>query len=250
MGAKHRDPWGGSQAKRYHSHDQVPVLPPLPLGYFRCIHGRHLDSPIEYTDVVMAGRKLRSAEGVRSWEGRYARQLEKPRALLPPVVPHEGGLWADLGCGGGIFTKVLRDLLDTDASVLAIDKNARVLGQTAGAVAHWGANPRVEVIQSDFRDPLPVKHLNGALLANALHFIPKPDQRDVLLGVLDALRPGGRLVLVEYNTERRTSAVPYPISANAFRQLARDLPLMAPRVAARTSSSYLGEMYAGVGFRG
>jgi SAM-dependent methyltransferase len=159
-------------------------------------------------------------------------------------------LWAELGCGRGIFTSVLADLLEADACILAIDYDLSALRQLIEGAAQWPSAATVRAVQADFRDPLPVEELDGALMANALHFVPKDHRHRVLRGVLDALRPGGLLVLAEYNTDRATVAVPHPISATAFRRLAGRLPLRAAEVVAWAPSSYLGEMYAGIGIKG
>ena len=58
--------------------------------------------------------------------------------------------------------------------------------------------------------------LDGVLIANALHFVPSSEQRAALLNVCAHLRPGGRLVIVEYEPDRPLPFAPHPISYTRF----------------------------------
>jgi SAM-dependent methyltransferase len=175
--------------------------------------------------------------------------MGKPRALLPACIPECGGVWADLGCGEGIFTQVLHALLGPESVVFALDRDPLRLYELLRNARRCVPGGRLLAVCGDFRDPLPFGGLDGVLIANALHFVPGRDKRAVLASILDSLQPGGRLVVVEYNTTRATGAVPHPISSEELLRLAGTLPLRAPRVAARTPSSYLGEIFAAVGIK-
>jgi hypothetical protein len=55
------------------------------------------------------------------------------------------------------------------------------------------------------------------------------------------------LIVVEYNTARGNPAVPFPLDEMGFLELARATGLREARVLARIPSTFLGEMYAGIG---
>lgn len=62
------------------------------------------------------------------WTRREARRLDKARRLLRPAIPEDsGGVWADLGCGEGIFTYHLAALLQPGSKIHAVDKDRRRL---------------------------------------------------------------------------------------------------------------------------
>jgi SAM-dependent methyltransferase len=187
--------------------------------------------------------------GQRGWNNAQARRLGKPRALLPACIPEGGGVWADLGCGEGIFTAVLCALLGPNSIVFALDRNAAKLRALRRNASRSFSGAGLLAVRGDFKAPLPFDQLDGVLVANALHFIPQQHKPAVLAGMLAALKPGGRFVLVEYNTSRGTPAVPHPISSVDFLRLGENLPLRSARIAATTPSSYLGEMYAAVALR-
>ncbi len=85
------------------------------------------------------------------------------------------------------------------------------------------------------------------LLANVLHFIA--DAEAALPRIAANLRPGGRLVLVEYEGRRPGPWVPYPVSAARFRELAPAAGLTPPEVVATRPSAYGGEMYVATALR-
>ncbi len=172
------------------------------------------------------------------------RRFGKPLALLPPCDIPAGGIWADLGCGDGVFTAVLAALLGTESLVIGLDRDRRALASLVQNIGRWGLGGRIAALQADFTAPLSMTRLDGALAANALHFVPDREKDSVLAGIAKSVRPGGRLVIVEYNAERGTGAVPHPHRARAWLGRLTRLGLRDATVAARTRSSYLGEMVA------
>ncbi len=88
-----------------------------------------------------------------------------------------------------------------DAQITAIDKDARALRDLEG---------RFEVVVADFTRPLDLNGLDGVLMANSLHFVR--DKQPVLEAVRRMIRPGGRLVIVEYGADRGNPWVPYPLT--------------------------------------
>lgn len=201
-----------------------------------------------YTPFDMQPRGGQHGRGDKAgWGWGRGRRMNKPRALLPACIPEDGGVWADLGCGDGAFTSVLFALLGPGSAVFGLDRHAGRLRRLLRESQRVAPRGRLMAVLGDFRDPLPFRHLDGVLIANALHFVADPVKHRVLVSILGAIRPGGRLVIVEYNTTRATGAVPYPISGDEYLRLADRLGLWGARLAARTPSSYLGEMYAAAG---
>jgi len=100
---------------------------------------------------------------------------------------------------------------------------------------------------ADFTQPLDLPPLDGLLMANSLHFLR--DKAPTLRRLVALLKPGGRLVLVEYNADRGNRWVPYPLSYETWRGLAERCGLEGTRLLATVPSRFLGEIYAALSLR-
>jgi len=180
----------------------------------------------------------------------HARRQRKAQLLLQPLfdqLQHENrGVWADLGCGDGVFTRLLAQWLQPGSTIYAVDKEAAALRRLERRlerrVRGEGADVAIQPLHADFTRPLPLPRLNGLLLANSLHFVS--GQEPVLTQLVTRLAPSARVVIIEYNATRQNPAVPHPIPATACLDLMRAVGLRDAQIAARVPSSFLGEMYA------
>lgn len=162
--------------------------------------------------------------------------------LLLDALHGAGGRWADLGSGQGAFTLALADLLGPGGQIYSIDKDAGALARQE-KVMH-ARFPRVDVryVQADFTRKLALPPLDGALMANSLHFVELKEP--VLRLVHDALKPGGQIVLVEYNTDNGNLWVPFPLSFPTWRELAMQCGFVNTSKLAAAPSRFLGEIYS------
>ena len=175
------------------------------------------------------------------------RRTRKARMLLTPVVPSSAATWADLGCGDGVFTLLLAELLPGGSDVYAVDRDVAALNALRQKLSQVETAVNVSTLQADFTQPLDLPPLDAILMANSLHFVH--DKETVLRRICDLLRPGGCLVIIEYNARRSNGAVPYPLDAAAFLSLADRVGLVQSEIERRAPSTFLGEMYTGVAFR-
>ena len=159
-------------------------------------------------------------------------------ALLKPGIHETGGRWADLGAGEGGFTDALAELLGPGAHITAVDKDARALG---------GIRPGIETRVADFTRPLDLHDLDGIVMANSLHFVR--DKAPVLESVRDMLRPGGRLIVVEYSTDRGNPWVPHPFTYATYVRMAEAAGLLGTEQLHSVPSRYFGSMYSAVSKR-
>lgn len=162
-------------------------------------------------------------------------------ALIEDAVP-PGGAWADLGAGRGTFTRALGELVGPSGTVWAVDRDRAAIRALRRLDLPGGAS--VRVLDADFTGSLELPEVDGVLMANSLHFVA--DAEPVLRRITEQLRPGGRLVLVEYDRRRGNRWVPHPVPLERFRELAEAVGLSEPREVRRRRSAYWREMYAAV----
>ena len=154
-----------------------------------------------------------------------------------------GGAWADLGAGSGAFTLALRELTGAQASIYAVDRDKARLGELERAWRmRFGDAANLHLLQADFTRPLDLPVLDGVLMANSLHFYK--DKVNVLRHVGTLLKPGGRLLVVEYAVDVGNVWVPYPCSFEKFHLLATEAGFSTPRRLATHPSSFLRGFYS------
>ncbi|TME67054.1 MAG: class I SAM-dependent methyltransferase [Chloroflexi bacterium] len=156
-------------------------------------------------------------------------------ALLEGGVNARGGRWADLGAGEGAFTLALADLVGPDAHITAIDKDASALR---------GISSQFETRVADFTKPLDLHDLDGVVMANSLHFVR--DKQPVLEAVRAMLKPGGRLIIVEYGADRGNPWVPYPFTYPQWEKIAARAGFESTKLLHTIPSRWLGSMYAAI----
>jgi SAM-dependent methyltransferase len=84
--------------------------------------------------------------------------------------------------------------------------------------------------------------LDGIIMANSLHFVRHKDP--VLQLIRSYLRPAGRLILVEYNSDRGNMWVPYPFSYETWETLSRHNGFTQTQLLTTVPSRYFGEIYS------
>ena len=172
-------------------------------------------------------------------------------ALLREGVPDQrddsGAVWADFGAGAGAFTLALAELLGPGGEIYAVDRDERALRHAVAALRARFPDTAVHPLVADFARPLDLPPLDGIVMANALHFVAEQDA--VLRLALRYLRPGGRLLLVEYNTDRGNPWVPHPLSSPTWGALARRNGFAETRLLASRPSRFLGEIYSALSVR-
>jgi ubiquinone/menaquinone biosynthesis C-methylase UbiE len=166
--------------------------------------------------------------------------------LLRKGVASRGGVWADLGSGAGAFTLALADLIGPGGHIYSVDKDQRALRQQEQAMRALFPAVAVHYLNADFTGALDLPPLDGIVMANSLHYVRKKDA--FLRQVRGYLRPGGRLLLVEYNADRGNPWVPYPLSYRTWEDLARRSGFTGTQLLETVPSRFLREMYSALSF--
>jgi ubiquinone/menaquinone biosynthesis C-methylase UbiE len=105
---------------------------------------------------------------------------------------------ADIGAGTGYFTFRISPLVPA-GRVYAVDVDMEMLDDIRARIKRDHIT-NVEPVLGAIDDPaLPANRVDVALMVDAYHEFSHP--REMMRGILKSLRPGGRVVLVEYRGE-------------------------------------------------
>ena len=168
-------------------------------------------------------------------DGVGAAETGTTDGFAPPV-------WADIGSGDGAFTLALADLLGEGATIHSVDRDGRALREQARKLRTAFPEVVAEFHVGDFTHALDLPPLDGIVMANALHFVR--NQTALVAHLRGYLKPGGRFVLVEYDTDQGNRWVPYPLSFRSWEALAPACGFATTRLLATVPSRFLGAIYA------
>jgi SAM-dependent methyltransferase len=135
-------------------------------------------------------------------------------------------------------------LIGPSGVIYSIDKDRFALAEQERLLHDRFPNVTVHYLAADFTRPLQLPPLDGIVMANALHF--QRDKDRVVQLVRTHLKPGGRLMLVEYNIGSGNFAVPHPIPFRDWQTLARRSGFAATKLLATRPSRFLKEIYSAV----
>jgi ubiquinone/menaquinone biosynthesis C-methylase UbiE len=163
-------------------------------------------------------------------------------SLLRPGIPERGGVWAELGSGRGAFTLALAELVGPNGIIYSLDKDRGALQQQAQALPARYPAVTVYYQVADFNKALALPPLDGLLMANSLHFVR---HKETLVRKLrEHLRPAGRFLIVEYDTDRGNMWVPHPLSYETWKELARRCGFTHTERLATVPSRFLGQIFS------
>src|SRR5579885_3300561 len=95
--------------------------------------------------------------------------------LLRKGIDRPGGMWADLGSGGGAFTLALADLIGPEGMIYSVDKSAGALREQEREMRARFPETSVRYIVADFTRKMDLPPLDGVVMANSLHYVKQKD---------------------------------------------------------------------------
>jgi ubiquinone/menaquinone biosynthesis C-methylase UbiE len=125
------------------------------------------------------------------------RLFENPYKILGRFV-REGMIVLEPGCGMGYFTLPLARMVGSQGRVVAVEIQPKMLSVLSRRAQKAGLSNRIELHQTE-AEGLGLEDLSGKVdLATALHMVHEvPDQDVFFTEVWKALKPGGKLFVVE-----------------------------------------------------
>jgi precorrin-6B methylase 2 len=148
------------------------------------------------------GREIAQVMGAGGipWLDRPEREgQEQPEVVIEAMSLRGGEVIADLGAGSGYFTFRLAAKVGSTGKVLAVDIQDEML-ETLRQRAAANGTTNVEEVKAGETDPhLPAGGVDLVLMVDVYHELAYP--YEVMTRVHVALKPGGRVVFVEYRKE-------------------------------------------------
>ncbi len=138
-----------------------------------------------------------------AWLERPERMKEEaPDRLLDSLNLKPGMTVADIGAGTGYFSRRIAGRVGSDGRVYAVDIQPEMLEILEANLKESGIH-NVRPVLGNAQDPrLPEDSIDLALMVDVYHEFSHPFE--MLQALCEALKPGGRLVFVEYRAEDRS----------------------------------------------
>lgn len=149
--------------------------------------------------------KGRRIAGVMSWRGaewlyRETRiEEEQPEAMLDALEIAPGSTIADVGAGVGYHSLRLSKRVGAKGRVLATDVQPEMIRMLKANARAAGARNIEPILATQADAKLPAGEIDLILMVDVYHECSDPET--LLNDLHRALRPGGRLVLVEFRGE-------------------------------------------------
>lgn len=151
---------------------------------------------------VYLGREIAEVMGHQAadWLERPEREEEeKPSVLIDALKLKPGNVVADIGAGSGYLSWRMAALVRPAGHVFAVDVQQEMLDLISKNMRERKMTNVVPVLGSITNAALPPKSVDLAIMVDVYHEFSHP--YEMMRSICDALKPGGRVVFVEYRAE-------------------------------------------------
>lgn len=148
------------------------------------------------------GREISGVMGFEgaSWLERDEREREERTDLLVPQLQLAPGMTvADIGAGTGYFARRIAPVVGANGKVYAVDVQPQMV-RLLQALSKQPGMSTIEPVHGARDDvKLPAASIDVAVMVDVYHELEYP--YEVMQSLVRALKPGGRVVFVEYRAE-------------------------------------------------
>jgi predicted methyltransferase len=186
----------------------------------------------------ITGRRIAATMGIggADWLERDERDAEEqPEIALNALRIKKGMSVADVGAGVGYFTTRLAKRVGPEGKVYATDIQPEMLARLQDRLDNLGITNVETLLGTQVEPRLPEGKVDLILMVDVYHELAQPQR--MLYQLRKALKPDGRLVLIEYRKEDPTipirpehkmsvAEIKAEVEAEGFRmtEVLRDLP--------------------------
>lgn len=148
------------------------------------------------------GREIAHVMGWQgaAWLEREEREKEERTDLLMKALDLTPGMVvADIGAGTGYLSRRMARAVGPSGTVLAVDVQPEMVAMLRSAAQQEGLRNIVPSLGTESDVKLAPASVDLAIMVDVYHELSLP--YEVLASIVKALKPGGRLVFVEYRAE-------------------------------------------------
>ena len=133
------------------------------------------------------------------WLERKEREMEENTSqLLKNLSVQRGTVIADIGAGSGYHSTLLSKMVG-DGKVYAVDVEKEMIAYMKSRITLEGHENIIPVLSTEQKVSLAANSIDVMLLVDVYHEFSFP--YEMTQSMLEALKPGGKLVLVEFRAE-------------------------------------------------
>lgn len=188
----------GNQSIAFAATTTSPSIAPAPANSAYEQRQRHNPDGI---GKFYLGREIAQVMGHQgaTWLERASRSVEEqPDAAIQALGLEPTDTVADIGAGTGYFSFRISPLLP-QGRVYAVDVQPEMIDILQFLQQDYGADNVEPVLGSEINPHLPPDSVDLALMVDAYHEFAYP--QEMMQGIVQALKPGGRVALLEYRGE-------------------------------------------------
>ena len=148
---------------------------------------------------------------------------ERPEQLIDALHIRPGATVADVGSGTGYFTRRLAEKVGPRGKVYAVDVQQEMLDKTKATIDKYKLANVEYVLALETNPRLPAASIDLAFLAYAYHEFADPEA--TMSAIRRALKPGGRVVVLEYAKESKIAPAS-PLHKMSFDEIRREIEPM------------------------
>ena len=141
---------------------------------------------------------------VNTFERPGREVYDKRAAIVAASGVSPGMSVADIGAGTGLFTRLFADRVGPDGRVYAVDISSTFVENILRSADGLGYDNVVGVVNSARDVALDAEVLDLAFLVDTYHHFEYP--ASMLASIHKALRPGGRLIVIDFRRDPRFSS--------------------------------------------
>jgi ubiquinone/menaquinone biosynthesis C-methylase UbiE len=149
-------------------------------------------------------KKPNVKEFVKKFESDDREVFAKRNEIVAALALSPGMVVADIGAGTGLFTRLFAEKVGKTGRVYAVDIAPRFLTHIAADAKKHGQSQVVTVLGTQLSTNLPREAVDVVFLCDVYHHLENPEK--TLASIRQALRPEGRLVVIDFDRVEGRSA--------------------------------------------